>query len=100
MKTSFKAEKVTLFIVNKDVQDFLFGPKMGDKVRNFRKLLVGQSQVFALFDKEDDFEEPVFESIKKANRYIYNNKVIQVPIREKNQLMMCLFMVFKGKMKA
>jgi hypothetical protein len=99
IKNTFKAEKLTLFVINKDIQDFLFGSKRKDRVKHHRKILVGNNIIYALFHKEEDYQSPAFDNPKEAGSYINNNKVMQIPIKENNITLMTLYLVYKVKMK-
>lgn len=61
VKSVFKAEKVTLFVLNRDLQDFLFGNKRSiDRVKHSRKINLGNSTFYGVYHREEDFLNPVF----------------------------------------
>lgn len=63
MKDVFKAQKITLFIVDTDLQRNIFINK-NEKKQNYKKLIVGGSDlVYGLFTVESDFCGPLFKDV-------------------------------------
>ena len=82
IKEVFKAQKVTLFIIDPDLQANLFQNK-NERKQNYKKLIMGgTSLVYALFFNENDFAGPIFKDLDEASNHMFNNKVIIIPLKE------------------
>ena len=68
-KDVFKAQKVTLFVLDTDLQSSIISKK--DKQINFKKLMLnGSDVILAFYSGEDDFHAPIFKSIEEAGSYM------------------------------
>jgi len=82
IKDVFKAQKVTLFIIDPDLQGHLFQNKQ-ERKQNYKKLIMGgNSLIYAIFLNENDFAGPIFKDIDGASNHMFNNKVIIIPLKE------------------
>ena len=62
IKSAIKAQKVTLFIIDKDFQNKIFKNK-NERKQNYKKMIVGGSSlIYALYNSEEDFSGPIFKS--------------------------------------
>ena len=99
MKDIFKAQKITLFIVDTDLQRNIFLNK-NEKKQNYKKLIVGGSDlVYGLFPAESDFCGPIFKDVSQAGNHMYNNKTVMIPLKDKKRTLMCLQMIYDEKLK-
>ena len=82
VKEVFKAQKVTLFIIDPDLQANLFQNKH-ERKQNYKKLILGgNTLIYALFSNEQDFTGPMFKDLDEASNHMFNNKVIVIPLKE------------------
>ena len=82
IKDVFKAQKVTLFIIDPDLQGHLFQNK-NERKQNYKKLIMGgNTLIYALFLNEQDFAGPIFKDLDGASNHMFNNKVIIIPLKE------------------
>lgn len=99
IKEVFKAQKITLFIVDSDLQKNIFINK-NEKKQNYKKLIVGGSDlVYGLFANESDFCGPVFKDVTQAGNHMYNNKTVLIPLKDRKRTLMCLQMIYDEKLK-
>ena len=64
IKNIFKPYKSTLFILDKGLQQRTLAYK--DKKRNYRKVLVGSTNIYAVYALEEDYCTPCFKTIEEA----------------------------------
>lgn len=50
----------------------------------------GSSLVYACYTSEAEFAGPVFKTIDDAHNYVFNNKSILIPMKEKKTTLMSL----------
>ena len=90
MKEVFKAQKLTLFIVDPDLQASLFQNK-NERKQNYKKIMLGgQNIIYGMYNNESDFNGPVFKDIEGAGQHMFNNKIIVIPLKEKKKALMSL----------
>jgi hypothetical protein len=94
IKNTFKPFKLTLYIVDPDLQANLFKNKL-ERKRNYKKIMLGGSNViYGVFPSEKDFTGPMFRDIDQASYHIFNQKVIVIPIKDKKTTLMTLQIVY------
>lgn len=96
-KAVFKPEKLTLFFIDLDMQNFVFGKKKSTS--NFNRIQVGDSNIIAMSISDEDMYEPLFKTIEEAGCYMMNNKAMVIPIKEHRKLYMTLQVIHKVNMK-
>ena len=99
IKEAFKAQKVTLYIVDKDLQNKIFKNKL-ERKQNYKKMIVGGTCFcYALFHCEEDFSGPIFKSEDEIQNFYFTNKSILIPLKDKQSTLMSLQVIFDEKMK-
>ena len=90
MKEVFKAQKLTLFVIDPDLQASIFQNK-NERKQNYKKIMLGgQNIIYGLFNNESDFSGPIFKDVDGAGHHMFNNKVIIIPLKEKKKTLMSL----------
>ena len=62
VKNVFKADKVTLFVIDEDYQDKIFNFSR-DRKHNYKKVQVASSFIYAVFAADNEFQLPLFRDI-------------------------------------
>ena len=96
LKTIFKAEKLSLFVVAPELQLNLFrNPK--ERRQNYRKIFVNggttsmsEQAVYALYASEEDYCAPVFRDLDEAACHMFSNRVILIPMKALGRVRMSL----------
>lgn len=106
LKTIFKAEKLSLFVIAPELQLNLFrNPK--ERRQNYRKIFVNggttsmsEQAVYALYASEEDYCTPVFRDLDEAACHMFSNRVILIPMKALGRVRMSLQIVGSAETKA
>ena len=89
IKQTLKALKVTLFVVDPDMQQKIFGSQK-DRKHNYQKLNIAASSVHAVYCSSEDFMKPIFNDVEEINQ-VFNSKYILVPFSESSgKVQLCI----------
>jgi hypothetical protein len=57
-----------------------------DRKQNYKKLhFEGNENIYAFYSSESDYCEPKFQDMSEANKHLLNNKLILIPLKNKQK---------------